>query len=117
MTDRLICFLSRSFTHYHAIPHFEALYIAVENIVGKREIACNKQFLFFSQCFLLYMSRFFFFFHFKCTFTLSSTYIHFNTLKKKSFRKNIVEKGEFVQNEQFHLFPQCFLCNLYLKIL
>ena len=22
----------------------------------------------------------------------------------------------YTQNEQFHLFPQCFLCNLYLKI-
>ena len=26
---------------------------AFENIVGKEEIACNKQFLLFSQCFLL----------------------------------------------------------------
>ena len=25
-------------------------------------------------------------------------------------------KGEIVQNEQFHLFPQCFLCKVYLKI-
>ena len=24
-------------------------------------------------------------------------------------------KGETAQNEQFHLFPQCFLCNLYFK--
>ena len=28
-----------------------------------------------------------------------------------------MEKGEIAQNEQFHLSPQCFLCNLYLKIL
>ena len=28
----------------------------------------------------------------------------------------MVEKGEIAQNEQFHLFLQCFLCNLYLKI-
>ena len=27
--------------------------IALKNIVGKGEIACNKQFLLFSQCFLL----------------------------------------------------------------
>ena len=27
-----------------------------------------------------------------------------------------MEKGEIAQNEQFHLFPQCFLCNLYIKI-
>ena len=25
-------------------------------------------------------------------------------------------KGEIAQNEQFRLFPQCFLCNLYLTI-
>ena len=24
-------------------------------------------------------------------------------------------KGEIAQNEQFHLFPQCCLCNVYLK--
>ena len=24
-------------------------------------------------------------------------------------------KGEIAQNEQFHLFPQCFLYNLYVK--
>ena len=30
----------------------------------KGEIACNKQFLLFSQCFLPYMALFF---HFKCT--------------------------------------------------
>ena len=50
-------------------------------------------------------------------------YTHLNTLKKTDLRKhcgkgeNIVEKGEIAQTEQFHLFPQCFLCNLYLKIL
>ena len=44
-------------------PHFMHLrYIAVENIVRKG--ACNKQFLLFSQCFLLYMVLIF---HFKCT--------------------------------------------------
>ena len=26
-----------------------------------------------------------------------------------------MEKGEIAQNEQFHLFPQCFLYNLYLN--
>ena len=37
--------------------HFE--YIAVENIVTKGEIVCNKQFLLFSQCFLPDMALFF----------------------------------------------------------
>ena len=39
-------------------------YIAVEKIVKKGEIACNKQFLLFSQCFLSYMVLTL---HFKCT--------------------------------------------------
>ena len=39
-------------------------YIAVENIVRKGEIACNKQFLLFSQYFLPYMTLSF---HFECT--------------------------------------------------
>ena len=48
--------------------------------------------------------------------TFSSIYTHFNTRKKIAVGKR-VQKGEIAQNEQFHLFPQCFLCNLYLKIL
>ena len=35
-------------------------YIAVENIVKKGEIACNKQFLVFSQGFLSYMTLIFY---------------------------------------------------------
>ena len=48
--------------------------------------------------------------------TLSSICTHFNILKKKAL-ENIVEKGDITKSEQFHLFPQYFLCNLYLKIL
>ena len=29
--------------------------------------------------------------------------------------ENNLKKGEIAQNEQFHLFPQCFLCSLILK--
>ena len=56
-------------THYHTMMHFDALkiYSCVENIVRKGEIACNKQFLLFSQCFLPYMALVF---HFKCTFNV-----------------------------------------------
>ena len=36
----------------------------MENIVRKGEVACNKQFILFSQCFLPYMVLIF---HFKCT--------------------------------------------------
>ena len=31
--------------------------------------------------------------------------------------ETIVEKVEIAQHEQFHLFPQCFLSSLHLKIL
>ena len=57
--------ISLTLTHYHTMPHFDGLkiYIAVENIVRKGEIACNKQFLLFSQCFLPYMVLIF---HCKC---------------------------------------------------
>ena len=36
-------------THYHILMH--SRYIAVENIVWKGEIAYDKQFFLFSQCF------------------------------------------------------------------
>ena len=51
---------SYGLTHYHTIPHFDALkiIIAVENIVRKGEIGCDKQFLLFPQCFLPYMFLF-----------------------------------------------------------
>ena len=49
-------------TQCHILTHLR--YIAVENIVRKGEIACNKPFLLFSQCFLPYMVLIF---HFKCT--------------------------------------------------
>ena len=39
-------------------------YIALENSVRKGEIACNMQFLLFSQCFLPYMALIF---YFECT--------------------------------------------------
>ena len=52
-------------THYHTMPHFDALKIySCGNIVRKGAIACNKQFLISSQCYLTYMAHIF---HFKCT--------------------------------------------------
>ena len=60
--------------------HFDALkIIAVENIVRKGEIACNKQFLLFSQCFLPHMALIF---HFKTHFKMSCT-ICFNLDQSK----------------------------------
>ena len=52
------------------------------------------------------------------------TFLHIYSFKhseEKALEKHC-EKGEIAQNEQgeneqFHLFPQCFLCNVYLKIL
>ena len=54
-------------------------YKALENIVRKGEIACNKQFLLFSQCFPLYMTIIF---HFKCTLKMLSA-ICFNLDQSK----------------------------------
>ena len=48
--------------------------------------------------------------------SLSSICTHFNTLTKIAL-ENGVERGEFAHFEQFHLFPQCLLCNLYHKML
>ena len=48
--------------------------------------------------------------------TLSSIYTHFNTMNKKALGKQCEKKGG-IEFEQFHLFPHCFLSNLYLKIL
>ena len=80
-------------------------YIAIENIVRKGEIACNNQFLLFSQCFLPYMALIY---HFKCTLTHSHTMTPFDASGKQAF-ENSVGKGEIARNEQFLLFPQCFL--------
>ena len=95
------------------------------------EIACNKQFLLFSQCSLPYMVLIF---HFKCTLKMSSA-ICFNLdqckilvmgySKLKAFpdnkmsmtRKlkfdlgmveNIVGKGENAGYQHFLHYPQCF---------
>ena len=47
------------------MPHFDALKIySCGKIVRKGEIACNKQFLLFLQCFLPFMALIF---HFKYT--------------------------------------------------
>ena len=51
--------------HYHTMPHFDTLKICSRGkYCEKGEIACNKQFLLFSQCFLPYMALIF---HFNCT--------------------------------------------------
>ena len=54
-----------SFTHYHTVPYFDTLKIySCGKHLRKREIACNKQFLLFSKCFLPNMVLIFLF---KCT--------------------------------------------------
>ena len=65
----------------------------MENIVRKGEIACKKEFLLFSQCFLPYMALIFYYFSFG----------------KGLAMENIVRKGEIACNKQFLLFSQCFL--------
>ena len=76
-------------TLYHTIPHFDALKIyscrkhceniAVENVGRKGEIACNKQFLLFSQYFLPYMVLIF---HFKCTLKFCLQFVPIRTSVK-----------------------------------
>ena len=93
----------------------------MENTLIKGEIACNKQFLLFSKCFLPYMALIF---HFKCTLTLSQTtnFKLFQTVRLidnnfkfdengRKFSKqveNSVGKGEIDCYLQFLLFPQFF---------
>ena len=49
-------------THYHTMPHFDALKIYSRGKRGekRKKIARNKQFLLFSQCFLAQMALIFF---------------------------------------------------------
>ena len=59
---KILCRANNFTTQYRILTHER--YIAVENIVTKGEIASNKQFLLFSQCFLPYMVLIF---HSNCT--------------------------------------------------
>ena len=77
-------------------------YIAVENIVRKAEIACNKQFLFFSQCFPPYMALIF---HFKMSSAICFNFDQSKILLSGNGVKNIVEKGE---NAHIHHFATIF---------
>ena len=50
--------------------------------------------------------------------TLSSIYTYSNILKKENtFEKHCGKKVKLPKMSNFTFFPQCFLCNLYLKIL
>ena len=51
----------------------------MENIVRKREIAGNKQFLLFSKCFLPYIALTF---HFKCTLKCRLQFVSTRTSQK-----------------------------------
>ena len=91
----------------------------MKNILRKGDIACNKQFLVFSQCFPAYIALIF---HFKRTLILSqTTYFRLaqtervhnfnfkeNSRKVSKWVENTVRKGEIVHYELFLLFPQCF---------
>ena len=68
--DSLICkddICNKCYTSpFHPLPHNTTFwhtkaFIAVETFVRKGEIACNKQFFLFSQCFLPYMELIFHF--------------------------------------------------------
>ena len=81
----------------------------VENMMGKGENAGYQHFLRFRQCF----QKAFFSGVSKVSLcgkglTHSHTMTLLTTLGKKPF-ENTVGKGEIARNEQFLLFPQCFL--------
>ena len=96
----------------------------VESIRGKGENSGYRHFLLFSQCAQKSISMGLLELgivwvkvkHFILPYTLSSIYTHFNTLRKKALWKHCGKRWN-CSNEHFHLFPQCFLWNLYLKIL
>ena len=104
--------LSRSY--FSTNGHFKGISVSETHLV----ILCIKPpfhsgWLIYMQI-CMYMTKLIFCCY--CPLTHSSIYIHFNKWKKK-FKENNVEKGEIAHFEQFPLFPKCFLCNLYLKIL
>ena len=95
-----------------------------DNVVGKGENAGNQYFLLFQQCFYSSQSKFQFLR--QISFAVCKQYqtqlvynfvlfnpspnkpLFFTFLQYKSF-ENTVGKGEIARNEQFLLFPQCFL--------
>ena len=62
----------------------------MENILRKGEIACNKQFLLFSQCFLPYMALIY---HFKCTLTCRLQFVSIWTCLKFLSSSNGLKDG------------------------
>ena len=71
-------------THSHTMIPFDAPGKQAFYTVGKGEIACNKQFLLFPQCFL----------------PVWITFFHFCQIRNCRLQ---------TRNKQFLLFPQCFL--------
>ena len=81
-------------------------YIAVENIVREGEIAWNKQFLLFSQCFLAYMALIF---RFECTLKCRQSAICFNLDQSK-----ILSSGnEFMSCSGQDMYLDVFTCMEY----
>ena len=80
--------------------------------MGKGEIARNEQFLLFPQCFQKAcfpgVSKGVNVWDWVTGLTLYSINTHFDASSIDSF-ENIVGKGEIACDEQFLLFPQCFL--------
>ena len=62
LVTSIFTFFYNILAHYHTIPHFDALKIySCGKHCEKGEMACNNQFLLFSQCFLPYMVLIFYF--------------------------------------------------------
>ena len=77
----------------------------IENIVRKGENAGNHHFLLFPRCFKIGVGKFD---KGLTRLTLSHTSPGFYVSAAQAF-ENTVGKGEIARNEQFLLFPQCFL--------
>ena len=112
--------LSNVLTHYHTMPHFQALKIhSCGKHCEKRRNCLLQAFVLFSQCFLPYIAIIF---HFKCTLKCRLQFVSICTSQKfcslvttpcfyvfyRCF-EHTVGKGEIAHNEQFLLFPKCFL--------
>ena len=96
----IVCYL----THYHTMRHFDALrYKAVENIVRKGDIACNKQFRLFSQCFLPYMTVIF---HSKCTLKCRLQFVSIWTSLKIC---RLVKSLYVLSNTKFKVLKTCLV--------
>ena len=102
----LTFYLKCTLTHYHTIPHFDALKMySCRKHCEKRRNCLEQAISPLSQCFLPYMVLTF---YLKCTLTHYHTIPHFDALKMYSCRKHC-EKRKNCLFQAISPFSQCFL--------